>query len=51
MGIIILMIATGLYRMLLGHANYLIGSDMYVGWNVRGVKRTWVEMSSGWNVM
>ena len=66
MGIIILMIATGLYRMLLGHTNYLIRSDMslrwyvrgvkrtwgetYVGWNVRGVKRTWGETYVGWNV-
>ena len=60
MGIIILMIATSLYRMLLGHSNYLIWNDMSLGWNVRGVKRTWGEMyrgemsrgemSSGWNV-
>ena len=47
MGIIILMIATGLYRMLLGRTNYLIRSDMSLGWNVRGVKRTWGEMSRG----
>ena len=60
------MIATGLYRMVLGHTNYLIRSDMsfgwnvrvvkrawgetYVGWNVRGVKRTWGETYVGWNV-
>ena len=50
MGIIILMIATGLYRMLLGHTNYLIRSDMSLGWNVRGVKRTWGETYVGWNV-
>ena len=50
MGIIILMIATGLYGMLLGHINYLIRSDMSLGWNVRGVKRTWGETYVGWNV-
>ena len=50
MGINILMIATGLYRMLLGHTNYLIRSDMSLGWNVRGVKRTWGETYVGWNV-
>ena len=54
------MIATGLYRMLLGQSNYLIRSDMFLGWNVRGVKRTRGEMyrgemsrgemSRGWNV-
>ena len=60
MGINILMIDTGLYRMLLGHTNYLIQwhvpgvkctwGEMYVGWNVRGVKRTWGETYVGWNV-
>ena len=50
MGINILMIATGLYRMLLGHTNYLIRSDMSLGWNVRGVKCTWGETYVGWNV-
>ena len=50
MGIIILMIATGLYRMLLGQTNYIIRSDMSLGWNVRGVKRTWGETYVGWNV-
>ena len=47
MGIIILMIATGLYRML-GHTNYLIRSDMSLGWNVRGVKRTRGETYVGY---
>ena len=50
MGINILMIATGLYRMLLGHTNYLIRNDMSLGWNVRGVKCTWGETYVGWNV-
>ena len=44
------MIATGLYRLLLGHTNYLIRSDMSLGWNVRGVKCTWGETYVGWNV-
>ena len=47
MSIIILLIATGLYRMLLGHTNYIIRIDMSLGRNVRGVKCTWGERCRG----
>ena len=49
MGIIIIMTAIDLYRMLLGHTNYIIRSGMSLRWIVREVKCLWGETYVGWN--